>query len=277
MTRNLLVVYYSQTGQLKEIALNFVKSFERFYNIDFAEIKCKNYNFPITYKQFFDVFPESVLKIPCDIEVEIPDKEYQLVVLAFQPWFLHTSVPFNSFMQTERFKNLVKGKQVILLMNSRNSWRNSLQEVTEVVESQHATIRGKYVFRDTSKNFRGFLALCYWLFTGKKKSPYKWMPQGGIEQNIMDKIELLGKGAYMYFCSGDPCYIIIPSLKKNEFTSLEYEQYAIAKYKKWANFIAKNNFKHRNAKLALFRVWILFMLTFVAPLFSKANKRKKKK
>ncbi len=271
--KNLLVVYYSQTKQLKEIISKFVKPFEHIYHIDFAEIKCKKFGFPITYKQFFDVFPETVLKMPCDIEVEIENKNYDAIILGFQPWFLHTSIPFNSFMQTERFKNLVKGKSVVLVMDSRNSWRNALHEVVTTVENYQGTVKGKYVFRDTSKNFRGFLALCYWLFTGKKKSSCKSIPQGGIEQEVIDNAGLYGQSALSSFHSPDGVYSVIPPVSE-EYTSLGYEQFAIAKYEKWANFIGKDNFKHRRFRLALFRNWILFMLAFAAPIISRINKKK---
>ncbi len=271
--KNLLVVYYSQTGQLKDIILHFIKPFENTYHIDFAEIKCEEFVFPITCKQFFDVFPEAVLKIPCGIEVKIEDKNYDAIILGFQPWFLHTSIPFNSFMQTERFKNLVKGKPVILVMDSRNSWRNALHEVSTTVENFQGIIKGRYVFRDTSKNFRGFLALCYWLFTGKKKSPCKSIPQGGIEQEVINHAGLHGQSALSSFNSSDSVYSVIPSVSE-EYTSLGYEQYAIAKYEKWASFIGKDNFRHRRFRLTLFRIWILFMLAFAAPVISRINKKK---
>ena len=272
--KNLLVVYYSQTGQLKDIILNFTKPFEIIYHVDFAEIKCEKFVFPITCKQFFDVFPETVLKALCDIEVKIEGKSYDAIILGFQPWFLHTSIPFNSFIQTEQFKNLVKGKPVFLVMDSRNSWRNALHEVSTTVESYQGIIRGKYVFRDTSKNLRGFIALCYWLFTGKKKSSFMSIPQGGIEQEVINNAGLYGESALASLNLSDSIYSVIPSVSE-EYTSLGYEQYAIAKYEKWANFISKDNFKHRKFRLALFRIWILFMLTFAAPVISRIKKKKR--
>ncbi|MDR0680837.1 MAG: hypothetical protein LBG15_03140 [Dysgonamonadaceae bacterium] len=60
----LFVAYYSQTGQLKEIISNFITPWKKDFIIDSVEIICDKFGFPVTYKQFFDVFPETVLKIP---------------------------------------------------------------------------------------------------------------------------------------------------------------------------------------------------------------------
>ncbi|MDR1896319.1 MAG: hypothetical protein LBR10_05970 [Prevotellaceae bacterium] len=125
MMKNLLVAYYSQTGQLKEIITNFVNPWKELYNIDFTEIKSDEFHFPMTYKQFFEVFPETVLKQSCKINFELKEKDYDAIILGFQPWFLHTSIPFNSFLQSDKLKKTIENKPVILVMDSRNSWRNS--------------------------------------------------------------------------------------------------------------------------------------------------------
>ena len=37
--RNILVIYYSQTGQIKEISTNFLKPMSLDFSVDFVEIK----------------------------------------------------------------------------------------------------------------------------------------------------------------------------------------------------------------------------------------------
>ncbi|MDR2126646.1 MAG: hypothetical protein LBP63_07440 [Prevotellaceae bacterium] len=270
--KNLLVAYYSQTGQLKEIVTHFVKQWSEFYTIDFTEIKSDQYHFPMTYKQFFDVFPETVLKQPCKIHFEIEKEDYDTVILGFQPWFLYPSRPFNSFLQSEALKKAIRNKPVILVIDARNSWRNSLNEVIIEIEKHGGIIKGIFVFREISKNRTGFISLCYWLFTGKKKSPFKLLPAAGISQEIIDKADIYGVEALKALTEPERIYTVIPPVNK-EFTSIGYERYAVNKYLEWAEYISKNNYKHRRSKLLFFRIWILITLFVLSPLIAKKNRK----
>ncbi len=270
--KNLLVIYYSQTGQLKEIISNFVMTWNTSYHIDFVEIKCDDFSFPMSYKQFFDVFPETVLKLPSEIHYTIDEKDYDCVLLGFQPWFLHTSIPFNSFMQTDDFKKLVRNKPVVLVMDSRNTWRNSLHEVVVETEKNAGIIKGIFVFRNISNNRAGLFPLLYWLITGKKNSSFKMFQGGGILQEIIDSANVYGANAIAALDDANRHYTVIPHIDE-EFTSIKYEQWAIEKYLKWATFIRRNDFKYRRFKLFLFRVWILFIFFVLTPFISKKAKK----
>ncbi|MDR1583779.1 MAG: hypothetical protein LBS55_11095 [Prevotellaceae bacterium] len=269
--KNILVIYYSQTGQLKEIISNFLTSWTACH-IDCVEIKSDEFSFPMSYKQFFAAFPESALQLPCKIQYEISEKEYDCIILGFQPWFLHPSIPFQSFMQTDDFRRIVRNKPVILVMDARNSWRNCLNEVIAETEKNGGTIRGIYVFRDTAKNHAGFIALCYWLFTGRKKSPFKRLPAGGVDREIIDCANVYGGDALKAMRDVKCVYTVIPHVDE-EFTSIKYEQYAVNKYAKWAVFIGKDNFKYRRVKMFLFRLWILYTFFVLSPIVSKRSKK----
>ena len=65
--KNVLVVYYSQSGQLLDISKNITKKLEESdkVNLDFYEIKLKNnFPFPWNKKSFFNAFPETFLQTP---------------------------------------------------------------------------------------------------------------------------------------------------------------------------------------------------------------------
>ena len=70
MNKKILLIYYSQTGQLKDIVDQFSAPFFE-DGIDF-EIKrietTGQYKFPWTGERFYDVMPESVLGIPVSLE-----------------------------------------------------------------------------------------------------------------------------------------------------------------------------------------------------------------
>ena len=68
--QQILVVYYSQSGQLKDIVNQFVAPFQSagigidFYSIEMEE----SFPFPWTDEAFFGAFPESFLQIPQPIK-----------------------------------------------------------------------------------------------------------------------------------------------------------------------------------------------------------------
>ena len=65
--KEVLVVYYSQTGQLFDILKNVVSTIQDDnIRITYHQIEPeKEYEFPWKAKDFYDAFPESFLQIPC--------------------------------------------------------------------------------------------------------------------------------------------------------------------------------------------------------------------
>src|SRR3954470_4395001 len=113
--KKVLVIYFTQTGQAKQSLDAVLKPFEENtnYQLDHLLIKPKKtFPYPWSYTQFFDVFPETVNGIACELEPITIDASinYDLVVIAYQPWFLSVCVPINSFLQTVEAKQLLANK-----------------------------------------------------------------------------------------------------------------------------------------------------------------------
>src|SRR5690606_39674674 len=103
MAKNILVTYYSQSGQLEEIVKNITQPFrekQEEFTVTYYEIKPKkDFPFPWSKPVFFDTFPESYLQIPVEIEKpsdEILNKDYDLVILGYQVWILKHTIPIIS-------------------------------------------------------------------------------------------------------------------------------------------------------------------------------------
>ena len=83
--KNVLVMYYTQSGQLLDIVKNITNELETAedVNLDFYEIKLKeNFPFPWNKTNFYDAFPESFLQIPrelVDLENPLLQKKYDSV------------------------------------------------------------------------------------------------------------------------------------------------------------------------------------------------------
>ena len=107
MTKKVLAIYYSQSGQLGEIIDNFTAPIEAAgATVEKVRVRLVNEpNFPWTGDTFFSVMPNCQLDVPAELQpFELKEKKYDLVVLGYQAWFLSPSIPFNSLMQNEELK-----------------------------------------------------------------------------------------------------------------------------------------------------------------------------
>lgn len=265
----ILVVYYSQTGQLKKILKNFCQNQGHGYIFDFIEITTSQYVFPLTWWKMFDMFPESVLQVPCEISYNKPNlQKYDVIVLGFQTWFLHLSLPMLSFIRSQDFNSFVSKKKVCLIMDCRNSWKEAMKTMENAVITNGGNIIGKHVFSNTCGNFMGVISILNWFFTGKKKKSF--LPEAGVSQNEIERARVYG---YNYWIeSKKPELIIYPF--GNKLMASNLEDFAMNKFHRWANYI-KLDYKYRNIKLILFMFWIVGALLFIAPF--KSSKMAKQK
>ena len=91
--KNILVIYFTQTGQAKQCIDAVLKPFAENpnYKIHYELIQPKQkFPYPWKYTEFMDVFPENVHGIPCELEPLKADANinYDLIFIAYQPWFL---------------------------------------------------------------------------------------------------------------------------------------------------------------------------------------------
>src|SRR4051812_39641864 len=104
MKPSILVLYYTQSGQLRDILDNMLQDIKGHADLQFAEIApATPFPFPWTAYTFFDAMPETVEQVPVPMKPlpqEITNKHYDLVIFGYQPWFLHPSQPINSFLKS---------------------------------------------------------------------------------------------------------------------------------------------------------------------------------
>ena len=185
--KRILVIYYTQSGQLKEIADNFVAPFQKQgIPVDFYEIQMETpYPFPWTNESFFWAFPESFLELPQPIKAMPPDietQEYDLVVLAYQVWYLSPSIPVTSFLKSEQARVLLEGKPVVTLSGTRNMWIKAQEKVRNMLVKKGARIVANIALTDRHYNHISVLTIVHWLFTGKKDKYLGIFPLPGVSQ-----------------------------------------------------------------------------------------------
>lgn len=184
----ILVVYYTQTGQLKRIIDTVVGPLKDKATIVYEEIKpVEPFPFPWNKQQFYDTMPETVLGRPRDVmplKVD-PDEHFDLVIMAYQPWFLSPSQPTAAFLQSEAAARLFNGKPVVTLMGCRNMWLNAQEKVKGYLEKAGAHLVGNIVLVDNSPNLVSLMTVLRWQFKGKKEATAFLPPAGVQEKDIL--------------------------------------------------------------------------------------------
>ena len=276
--KKVLVLYYTQTGQQKEIADHVLQPLEEDKEVEITWCRIhpkKKFPFPWNRIEFFDVFPETFLQIPMElepIEDSILEKEYDLIVLSYQIWFLSISLPVISCIKNPQVQKLLKNKPVLTVIGCRNMWAVAQEKMKKQLKDLQATLVGNIVFTDRQTNHVSLITLLYWLFQGKKESYLGIFPKPGVPDK---DIQEAGK-------FGIP---ILEALKQNKYTHLQAElikrKAVIVKpllvfiekrgtfiFSKWSKFIRKKGNpgeKSRHIWLQAFYYYLMIALWVVAP------------
>lgn len=212
--KHVLVIYFTQTGQLQKAAKATLKNQENDPEIKlhYCEVKPKiPFPYPWTYMQFFDAFPETVKSIPCEIlPLQIPEGiEFDLIILAYQPWFLSVSRPIDSFLQTEQAKNLFKNKRVVTVISCRNMWLNAQEKMKQHLKNLDAHLVGNVTFVDRHSNLVSLVTVLAFELGGVQEKFLGIFPKYGVtDEELNNKAWQFGE-------------VIATHLKNNNFDSLQ--------------------------------------------------------
>lgn len=276
--KSILIIYYSQSGQLTEIVKNFARPFEdsNNYNITYANIEPVNdYPFPWTGYKFFDAFPESVEHIPCEIKpLDLNTENYDLIVFAYSVWYMAPCIPCNSFLMSDQAKRILDGKPVITLLGVRNMWIVAQEYVKSKILENGGDLVGNIVLRDRAENLTGIITISYFLFTGSKGRFAWFFPQAGISQKDIDGVTAFGEITEKYFASNN-FKDLQAELVKNK--AVKVNPYLVSTEKtaynrvflKWSAFMLKKGGPGnpaRKARVRTFAFYFPFAILVIAPI-----------
>ncbi len=270
MNKKILLIYYSQTGQLKDIVDQFSSPFfEDGIDVEIKRIEiAEDYKFPWTSKRFFDVMPESVLGTPTPIEkINFIESTYDLIVFAYQPWFLSPSIPANSLLKNPDFIRILKGTNIITLIGSRNMWICAQEKIKQLLKDAEANLVGNIVLKDRHNNLSSAVSILHWMLNGKKEKLWSVFPMPGISETDIKQSSIFAE-------------IVKKRFKENNYLRLQNElgengavevknnlMFIEPRAKKiftlWATAIVKK--KNRTLWLLLFKYYLMFALFIVSP------------
>ena len=272
-----LIISYSQTGQLNELITNCTHLIDD-ADIDRVEFKPKNeYPFPWTTDSFFDTMPESILETKVELNpIEYKHKAYDLIIFGYQPWFLSPSIPTSSLLQQPDFLDRVKGTPVITIIGSRNMWVNAQMSVSKRIEAAGGQIVGNIPFIDTHNNYISAFTILHWMLSGQKTKKWGIFPKPGVSEKDID-------GASVY------AGVLRQAIKVNDFSNLQTELHKQGKislntgilfvetagrriFNIWAKLILKFGASPRKRKLLLkfYKYYLIVALFFIAPIVVSA-------
>lgn len=275
--KQILVLYYTQSGQLKDIVDSILKPIKSVENIEIVYEKITpkvHYPFPWKIISFFDSFAESVNNIPCEIETLKFDsnQNYDLVIFAYQIWYLNPSIPSISALFNQKFQAVIKDTPVITVIGSRNMWILAQEKVKNIIYNAGGKLVGNIVLRDRSSNLIGIITIVYWLIFGKK-GRFLWIfPKPGVSNEDINNCSLFGE-------------TILKDFKNNNFSNLQnklivqkavevfpslliFENRISRIFKIWAKFILKSGEagdKKRIPKLYFFIFYLILAILILAP------------
>lgn len=182
MKKRVLVLHYSQTGQLTNLLENMLSPLKSAKNIEVVMSKIEsteNFSFPWSFFKFFDAFPETVyMDGPKNKPLNITNMDFDLIVIGYQPWFLSPSMPMSSFMKSNEAKILLQNKPVITVIGCRNMWIEAQKTMKELISKCGARLIDNVVLTDQSGPLESFITTPRWMLTGKKDTFCGLSPAG---------------------------------------------------------------------------------------------------
>ena len=191
--KHILVISYSQTGQLNELTQHFLQPLKQ-QNVLIEECQLRPlqpYTFPWKFMPFFNQFPESVHLMPAPIEPPtLKRKTYDLVIIAYSVWFLSPSQPITAFLQSEQ-ANVLKNTPVITLIGCRNMWLMAQEKMKKMLTALDVNLIGNVVKTDQSNSWASFITTPAWMLSGNKRY-FSWLPSAGISDDELRDIQRFG-------------------------------------------------------------------------------------
>ncbi len=277
--KKVLVIYYSQSGQLFDISKNITRDIEASNEVDltYYQIKLiKEYPFPWDKKTFYNTFPETFLQVPTeleDLDNPILKEKYDLIILSYQVWYLSPSIPINSFLTSKEAKLLLKNTPVITVIACRNMWIMAQEKMKKLLLQNQAKLVGNIALVDRHINHISVITILHWMLSGKKTKYLGIFPKPGVSDKDINESTKFGAP-------------ILSSLLLSNFENLQeklldkgavkikpflvvMDKRANILFGKWARFISSKgpaNSEKRQPFIKLFSIYLSVAIWLLAPI-----------
>lgn len=187
--KRVLLVHFSQTGQLARVARRLASPLADADDVELVEERLRPstpYPFPWPAWRFLDAMPESVQLEPPAMEPYAvrAEERFDLVILAYQVWYLAPSGPVTAFLRSETGKRLLRGRPVVTVIACRNMWLSAQEAVKDLIREAGGVLRDNVVFTDQGSALETFITTPRWVLTGKRDAFWGLSAAGVSEEEI---------------------------------------------------------------------------------------------
>lgn len=281
--RHVLVVSFSQSGQLERVVSSALRPLLNNDTIQVDQLQLKMsspFPFPWPFLQFFHIFPETVLQKPQQLEPFqlATDKKYDLVILAYQVWFLSPSLPMTSFLATPEAAQLLKDTPVMTLIGCRNMWLMAQEKMKAHLQQLGAHLVDNAVLTDDCGSAASFVATPAWMFTGKQQAA-SWLPKAGISELDIRLAERFGQAIKTRLLADEqpisqPMLTGLAAVKVDE-KLIASEQIGNRSFQLWSRLLIRLGAQGsigRSLGLVLYIIFLLSMIITVVPITAVLKK-----
>jgi len=196
MSKKVLVVYWSQSGQTQRVARSLVAPLEESAQVSVTHAQLRpesDYPFPWTVTRFLDVFPESVHLDPPRIKpLDLGDERFDLVIIVYQVWFLSPSPPVTAFLRSEQGKRILDGTPVVTVTACRNMWLKAQEKVKGLLKDAAAHHRDHVALVDPGPPLATFITTPRWMLSGDRGRDDGFLPPAGLNEDQIEGCKRFG-------------------------------------------------------------------------------------
>src|SRR5690554_589287 len=243
------------------------------YEVDYYNIQpIQDYPFPWDNASFFGVFPDSFQQIPTAIKPP-PEKvlqgDYDLIILAYQIWFLTPAIPINSFLKSTYADQIIIGKKVVSVIGCRNMWAKAQHKMKQLIHNVGGELVGNVAFVDKHLNHISVITIVHWVMGGKKTRKFGVFPKPGVSDEDINGASKFGE-------------LILQVDKENRYETLQdgiiklggaglrsfivfMDETANKMFDKWSSLILRKKEK-RALFLSFFKAYLLIAIWLVSPI-----------
>jgi hypothetical protein len=194
--KNVLIINYSQTGQLAEITSRLIVPLRAAGHLVHLETLVPETPFPWPWPivDFVDAFPECVqLDAPPLKPFHVPaGVEFDLVILTYQVWYLAPALPMTAFLKSQAGQLLLKDKPVITLVACRNMWLSAQQTMRGLIAEAGGKLSDHIAFTDQGHPLATFITTPRWVLTGRRDS-FLGLPPAGVAPEDIRQASRFGR------------------------------------------------------------------------------------
>lgn len=195
--RRILIVYYSQSGEVARIADAFATELRLAGAEVIREALHPRIEYPFPWRsvrRFFDAMPESILGLPPPIDKPAcdPAARYDLVVIAYPVWFLSPAPAVQAFFRTSA-AGVLTGTDVITVSVSRSMWHNASETMKRLLCAAGARHRDNIVVTHQGSSLATLVSTPRALLSGRRDPLMGVFPPAGVSEHDLARVRRLAR------------------------------------------------------------------------------------